>query len=408
MGLFAEIIFDFRFHLKADDFVITTLLNLVSDQITPIILGALHYRALHMVFIRSESEKYEQNVRRICAFLEQRFEFTHVERIVNPYDFEDVLLKMRTIRVESTSVLCNITGGTKLMAIAAFQAMNERGIPSFYIDTDNSRLITFREAKVHAEPISPRLTVDDFVRITGAVISHNQTSWFRNNPHLAALTDVIFRNQAEGQQTSRYLHAVQGKYPSNSLSVSAPFKFSDLNKTTVRPDLPVLQKLSGIGLIKELKLSGNHVSYRHADQTARTMLLNHGLWLEYHVYNTIVQLQKAGVLHMDDMQAGVKLNWDSFGTDENEVTNEIDVMVTRTSKLFCISCKAGAKIRDIAKVLNEIEQYSRRLGGIYYYPALVLTSPPDSGMKKRAAFTRVKLFVLDDNFPEELSNWLQQ
>lgn len=137
------------------------IINLVSDQIAPIILGALHYRPSHLVFIRSGLEKYANNVARICRYLNQRLTVTHEEHIVDPYHFEDVLSKLRALPLDSES-LCNITGGTKVMALAAFQAMNERGVPSFYIDTDNGRLITFRQSRVEAEPFDSRLTSERF------------------------------------------------------------------------------------------------------------------------------------------------------------------------------------------------------------------------------------------------------
>lgn len=70
-----------------------TLLNLVSDQTTPIILGGLHYQPSHMVFIRSESEKYERNVQKILAFLKNRFDFSHEECIIDAFDFEEALKK---------------------------------------------------------------------------------------------------------------------------------------------------------------------------------------------------------------------------------------------------------------------------------------------------------------------------
>jgi hypothetical protein len=388
--------------------IMATIVSLVSDQIAPIILGALHYKPSHMVFIRSGSEKYAQNVERICGYLKQELAFTYEEHIVDPYNFENVLAKMRGLSASFADkpFLCNITGGTKVMALAAFQAMNERGMRSFYIDTDNSRLMTFQETKVEAEPFDPRLTVDDFVNIIGATIDSEQTPWFQNDKRLAALGNLIFRHHQEWQQTNRYFHAVQRYFPTESLEVSAPFQFTDPNgKIRIRPDIVLLQELNRLNLVTNLRLKGRHVEFRYADQTAKMMLFSLGLWLEYHVYETIVRLQEQGVLHTDDLRAGVVLNWDAAEPSEHPVVNEIDVMVTKGSKLFCISCKAG-DIKDTAKVLNEIELYSRRLGGIYYYPALVLVHPPNRLMRKRAELTNVKLFVLGERFPEELAAWL--
>lgn len=113
-----------------------------------------------------------------------------------------------------------------------------------------------------------------------------------------------------------------------------------------------------------------------------------------------MRLQGRKCLQIDDIRVGVELNWISGETDKHPVLNELDVMV--------IFCKAEAKIKDISKVMYEIEQYSRRLGGIYYYPALVLTATPDQKMKRRADLTHVKLFLPGERFSEELDAWLKQ
>lgn len=95
-----------------------------------------------------------------------------------------------------------------------------------------------------------------------------------------------------------------------------------------------MQELNRLGFIQDLRLKDRHASFRYADQVAKTMLMNLGLWLEYHVYVTIKQLLEQGALQADDVRAGVVLNWDAAEPSENSVINEIDVMVTRASKLF--------------------------------------------------------------------------
>lgn len=133
----------------------------------------------------------------ICSFLKRCFSFTYEEWIVDPFDVEDMVGKLRSIGLGQSpeQMLCNITCGTKLMAFAAFQTMSEKHVPCLYVDTDNGRMILIHEGQIRSEAIHPRLTVTDFVQMTGAEITDEQTSLFRKDERLSELTALIYRNQ---------------------------------------------------------------------------------------------------------------------------------------------------------------------------------------------------------------------
>lgn len=124
------------------------------------------------------------------------------------------------------------------MAIAAFQVMNENGVTSLYVDTDNNRLITIQETHIQSRPMVNHLTVDDFVQFTGSVISREQTSWFQNDLSLSKLSNIIYHDQAGWQRANHFLNAIQAKYPADSLS----FPDSNSSASTVHPDLSMMKK----------------------------------------------------------------------------------------------------------------------------------------------------------------------
>src|SRR5690606_23819372 len=106
--------------------------------------------------------------------------------------------------------------------------------------------------------------------------------------------------------------------------------------------------------------------FSFADKQTKDDILNKGLWLEHFVYSTIDEIGG-----YDDLQAGIQFSW---AASDRKVSprNELDVICSRSSQLYCISCKAGSNL-DMPKILNEIKQYSEVLGGIFYKAALVLT-----------------------------------
>ena len=127
--------------------------------------------------------------------------------------------------------------------------------------------------------------------------------------------------------------------------------------------------------------------------------------MEYLVYRT---LKQSGL--MEDIRSGVQVVWDKKDLGKRvKPENELDALAVRASQLFGFSCKSGKD--DITAALNEIDQYTRRLGGIFYHAALVVSRVNlDQIHIERAKQMKVPIFkVHDENaFREELLGWIQE
>ncbi len=70
-------------------------------------------------------------------------------------------------------VTLNLTGGTKVMSLAALQAAFGSGVPLLYVSTEENRLITLGSdgAERASEPIQVRITVEQYLRAHGLEVS---------------------------------------------------------------------------------------------------------------------------------------------------------------------------------------------------------------------------------------------
>ena len=152
----------------------------------------------------------------------------------------------------------------------------------------------------------------------------------------------------------------------------------DNGQATVSPDL--LRALAEAGLIRELALGEETVSFRFADEVTRFWLRDVGAILELFVYAACL---RAGCF--DDVILSAVVNWRSADRKRDTVTNEIDVMAVQGVRPAFISCKT-CEIKTEA--LNELAILRDRFGG-EDSRALIVTSSgatrAASAMRKRAA-----------------------
>jgi len=382
------------------------LVNLISDQMVPIVLGAIHYKPSQMIYVRSQKPEYQQNVSRINRYLERYFLFDYREVIVDPFSIEDNINKLQQVIPQSDNVYINITGGTKLMAIAAFKVAQDRSIPSFYVDTANKRCIQFGTS----EPDFPieRLMVQDYIELIGAGILNEKTDYFRDEHRLAKLCSIVIQNQDKWDTFSSYIHESARQYPSSTLRFEVPLTItSKQNGHPITPDIPFMCQLLQAGLLKYVNISRNKLIFEYCDQQAKNMLFTRGEWLEYYVFQTLNKLDLC-----DDVCAGVNIVWDKSSMDSGQlVHNELDILATRSSVLYGISCKSGKEKKEISQFLNEVEQYTRKLGGIFYKTALVVARPLQPAQLERARQMNVRVLLAgrdEQRFIQELSEWMKK
>ncbi len=163
------------------------------------------------------------------------------------------------------------------------------------------------------------------------------------------------------------------------------------NNRSVTLDGELLRELEENGLIRELRLDGERVSFRFADKTVRFWLRDMGSVLELQVYRACLE---AGCF--DDVILSAVVNWQDTDPLAQAVTNEIDVMCVRGVMPLFISCKT-CEIKTEA--LNELAILRDRFGGKGSRAAIVTSASATRSrrvMLKRAAELNIEVIEWED------------
>ena len=159
----------------------------------------------------------------------------------------------------------------------------------------------------------------------------------------------------------------------------------------VTADEGLLRDLESAGLILDLRMDEEEVSFRFPDETVRFWLRDMGSVLELQVYRACLT---AGCF--DDVVLSAVVQWNADEKKRNAVTNEIDVMAVRGVQPVFISCKT-AEIKTEA--LNELAILRDRFGGKGSRAVIVTSAPEAKGrtqMRRRAAELDIEVIDWND------------
>lgn len=147
------------------------IILLLGDQPIPNIIPVRFLKPQEIVFVHSDRTK------KVYDRLKKLYPETlpHLEVEVPAYDViaakEKIAGKIRSLGFAGEDLLFNLTGGTKIMSIAAFELAQEIGSPFIYLQSEGSqsRMYTFQfsggQAHLVKDEIIPGvLTINDYVQ----------------------------------------------------------------------------------------------------------------------------------------------------------------------------------------------------------------------------------------------------
>jgi len=256
----------------------------------------------------------------------------------------------------SGPVTVNLTGGTKLMALAAREVAKASDWRSFYVDLDTDTVIQLDPRPRDTEAGETTLRLSSPPTLKQYLLAHGfERGPKPQSPPLIAETDALIEDlilniatlsKPLGQFNGIAQRAENGKRLRVTLTTQERAN-SDL--------LALIQRFEAAGM---LELTEDQLRFPDAAALAFTK----GGWLERHVLRKVATLREE--LGIRDQDWGVTV------TDEHGVRNELDVAFIARNRLFVIECKtarmdnvdgSGAKANDTLFKLSEI---CRRVGGL--------------------------------------------
>jgi hypothetical protein len=148
------------------------LIALVGEQPLPNFLPVRFYKPAAVLFVYTERTKRVYD--RLYGNLNGEAQIHGLE--VEPYDIGAVATKLQTRLVElaldHTDLLFNVTGGTKAMALAAYQIAQQRAAPVLYLESEGRQscayTYTWKDQAPHHDSkriLPPCVTLDDLLNI---------------------------------------------------------------------------------------------------------------------------------------------------------------------------------------------------------------------------------------------------
>jgi len=289
-------------------------------------------------------------------------------------------------------VAFNLSGGTKLMALAAYQTVREAepAWDIFYVDIDTDELIVLTNEQTRL-PLKPMVGLLDYLRAYGY---DPQPASRRSEPgkdRESLLEDLILNVGSLARPLGELNALAQAAEARGSLSVELPRHGGSAGLRSL------LQKLSDSNV---LAIEHDRIEFR--SESDRTFA--GGGWLEEHVHRQVSRLSHA--LGIRDKRANLVV------LDAGGVKNELDIAFMARNRLYVIECKTarmdGANAGKANDALFKLAEISRRIGGLGTRAMLASYRMLDEHEKRLARALNVELVCGSDlrRLDEKLKVWV--
>lgn len=369
-----------------------THLCLVSDQPIANLVPLLLEKPDTALLLVSPEMKAQAD--RLKMIIQPRGIAVEMREIASAYDFPAMQQICEEVVAGSPEgeLTLNVTGGTKIAALAAFQAFYFNGRRIIYLDTANNRLLQLspenREQGIEANLVRVR----DCLALYGLNPLPGKSPAPVRRPGLHDLARLLI---ADSPLLGRLNNALSrcGKHP----------QYANLDLNELGPESDKL-----VSLLAGCGVAGRSGSARLNIPSPEKVFFCRGGWLEEYVYWCVKDLG----LHGLDLAMNVTVEWDGKGRQPTK--NEFDVLFTHANRLHLISCKASNPERETqsgsraTEALNELDTLADRAGGLFGRAMLVSARRLSDYDRERARKMRIRLVEAEAvlHLDDELRRWV--
>ena len=307
-----------------------THLCLVSAQATPNLLPVLDeaWRPRRVVLACSAQMKEAAQALRSVIQTKGGGIAVDLLDLPNAYDYaalSDAFLNFLAEHV-SENIALNVTGGTKLMAVAAQEVFRSEGKPVFYVNVESDEVLVIGE-KAASQPLRAKLKVHELLRAHGYnVTPHEQPQTSRE---LRDLTARLIDHVASAGRALGTFNALARVARDNNLRAELTPGQQD---SRALGDIVALFEEAGL-----LRQQGNVLIFKNEE----SRFFANGGWLESHVFE-VLQSLRSQFEGLSDVAMGVRVSFaGATGKTQGKDKNEIDVAFLYRNTLHLIECKTA-------------------------------------------------------------------
>ena len=322
---------------------------LVSAQAAPNLLPALDPALKPNEAVLMVSGKMQSRADALEAVLREAGVKIARVALEDEHDFvklETSLLEVASAR-EGHAIALNVTGGTKLMALAAQSVALAAGWSVFYVDADTDEVI-WLGTKPHRQQLTQQLRLRSYLRGYGYTLENGVERPQPDQRHNDLLRTLITQVGSLEQPLGQLNWLGQEAESKKRLKVALTAKQQD--SRCLEALLRIFEE-AGV-----LSVEGAALNFTNENERAFAK----GGWLEQHVFRTVSDL--SGELAIRDKAANLIV------VDPTGVKNELDVAFMARNRLFVIECKTARMGQGRATKANDtlfkLSEVCKRVGGL--------------------------------------------
>lgn len=322
---------------------------LVSAQAAPNLLPALDPELKPKEAILLVTKKMAGRASALESVLREAS--VKVSRITldDEHDFsalEKILLDLAATR-DGEDIALNVTGGTKLMALAAQSVAQAAGWRVFYVDVDTDEVIWLGK-EAQRKKLAAQLRLPHYLRGYGFRLEEGIERPSADHRHNELLQTMVSQVGSLEAPLGQLNYLAQLAEDNRRLNIDLTAEQRDSRSLEA-----LLRNFESAGM---LNVKGSKIQFTSEHDRSFTK----GGWLEHHVYRTISALHSE--LGVRDKAANLVV------VDESGVKNELDIAFLAKNRLFIIECKTArmdsARAGKANDTLFKLSEICRRVGGL--------------------------------------------
>ena len=372
---------------------IDLLINQIDNHNEANILATKKYKPKEVIFLYRQEDKeklkslidFYKNTFREIILREQKIEEGYIEELENIININ-----------KNKEILINLTGGSRINSLLLLNIIKEKGIKSVYLDIKNKDIYTFHNGVDVVKEEFEDIELNTILKASGGEFINDNTD-FSKKEDLKLFTKAIYENLELWHSHKQKLYDSNIFVHDVNNAKNIRIKINTFDKNEKQLLMKIIMKLKYMGEIQYVE-DKNEINIEFKNDYLKSFIFKSGTWLEIATNNMIKEIKE-----IDEVKSGVMFLWND---NSKVVRNEVDVIAIKDSIPICISCKDSDKYNEDA--LNELEVYSKQIGGDNSYKILVATKEPIKlSVKERAKEMKINIVIFDgdeEKFKKNIKN----
>jgi len=339
----------------------THQITLLGGQILPVYIGVLERNpnVVHILYTKESVRLKNTLIKNLSNYKTYSYQ-------VEPYNYqsiEETVTKIICENEEATFEL-NLTGGTKLMALASQEVFKALKCFSFYID-QSQNLIDITDGT--QKKLQKNISTKNFLALSDhSTFSSTSLNTYSNEDIKLANSILEFRKNKSGISELFNLFRVLDV---NSESRSFSYKNKNFN-------------IDWNGIYLKVTAPKFNIESKGINSFK---ILSSGLWWEIIVASAISTWKSAREVHLS---LAIKSN-SNIKLDKNE----IDILINTGQKILFIECKSGKVTQSD---INKMRAIGKFYGGISSKSILVSYYKPQANLIEKCQDFGIEVFYLEE------------